>query len=728
MQGHSARTLQHNSDMEYLRSPDSIASHDALMQRGSELHAQGKIEYALLAFEEALALQPDNVNTASACAAMLSALARPVAAYKVMQTLETVLMQSADGAANLAITAQASGDIDNARLAYARALELDANHLRSLNNTGLMAAAGLDWATAVSCAARCVALAPHQADYRAHLCDALCGARSLPEALEAVLEARALFPDDRALHTRQIIILAFNGELGQADRAISGLDAEGIAHLRGFLSSWPRMSATLSQDKLPDALQLCAAQVFEAATVCDWRSQGKLVTLLRQRLAEDARQGIGRDWQDVGFYGDMLGLTEAEVETIEVTTAKASEAARQKKLRPYARHLRNTAVGAENDGRIHVGLALPDLRDHHVCDGLIRQLGIHDASRFAFHIYASTKAPEPHWADALRSHAAGVVELAHMSDPEAAGRIRLDRLDIFIDVTSAAVQPRSEIAKMRVAPVQMTMPARHGFPSPGASDYVVSDGWVHPDRMSQQHRGAIARLPVTCWLDTLAGVCVPELQNCKDTGLPEDCFVFSTFVHPLCLDAASFGAWMKILRSVPDAVMWLPPYDLGIAANLVREAQAAGINSKRLFFASPMTRAATLGAMQGTDLFLDTLAVNACEGLADAMRIGLPALTCPGEGMASRIGGSILRAAGLPECVVENRDAYIATATRLGRGSGELGELRQRMALKRAASPLFDTVARTKEWESAWTQMAERARAGLPPSAFDVPPTSRPVL
>ncbi|MBI2724773.1 MAG: hypothetical protein HYX42_00845 [Polaromonas sp.] len=712
--------------MEDLRSPDSIASHDALMQRGSELHAQGKIEYALLAFEEAFALQPGNVNTASACAAMLSALGRPIAAYRVMLTLEAVLMQSADGAANLAITAQASGDIDYARLAYARALELDANHLRSLNNTGLMAAAQLNWATAISCAARCVALAPYRADYRAHLCDALCGARSLPEALEAVLEARALFPDDMALHTRQIIILAFNGELKQADQAISGLDAAGIAHLRGFLSSWPPMSATLSQEQLPDALQLCAAQVFEAATVCDWRSQGKFIKLLRQRIAEDTPQGIARDWQSVGFYSDILGLTEAEVETIEVHTAKASEANRQEKLRPYVRHLRSTAGGPGNDGRIHVGLALPDLRDSQVRDALIHQLGMHDASRFACHVYASTKAPEPQWADAVRPHAASVVELAHMSDAEAAGRIRLDRLDIFIDMASAAARPRSEIAKMRVAPVQLGIPARHGFQLRGVCDYVVSDSWVHPDRMSQQHRGAIVRLPVTCWLDTLAGTCIPELQDRRDTGLPEDCFVISTFVHPLCLDAASFGAWMKILRSLPDAVMWLPPYDPGIAANLVREAQAAGINSKRLFFASPMTRAAMLGAMQGTDLFLDTLAVNACEGLADAMRIGLPALTCPGESMASRMGGSILSAAGLQECVVESREAYIAAATRLGRNSAELTALRQSMASRVAASPLFDTAARIRDWESAWTLMAERTHAGLPPSAFDVPAASAP--
>src|SRR5687767_8860729 len=76
------------------------------MLRGAQLHASGQLEQALIAFEKALALQADDVNAASACATLLSVLSRPVASYKVLLSVEALLLESADGAANLAIAAE----------------------------------------------------------------------------------------------------------------------------------------------------------------------------------------------------------------------------------------------------------------------------------------------------------------------------------------------------------------------------------------------------------------------------------------------------------------------------------------------------------------------------------------------------------------------------------------------------------------------------------------------
>jgi protein O-GlcNAc transferase len=81
--------------------------HAACMLRGTELHSAGQLEQALLAFENALALAPQDVNTASACATLLSLLDRPQAAYRTLLSVEAQLMQTADGAANLAIAAEA---------------------------------------------------------------------------------------------------------------------------------------------------------------------------------------------------------------------------------------------------------------------------------------------------------------------------------------------------------------------------------------------------------------------------------------------------------------------------------------------------------------------------------------------------------------------------------------------------------------------------------------------
>ena len=125
------------------------ASFDDLMARGAALHAAQRPEQALVAFEAALALCPGNANAASACATMLSNLGQPEAAYATLNTARAALLAYADGAANLAIAAETCGRLEEARAAYTCALELDPQHLRSLNNTALISARAGDWPAAI---------------------------------------------------------------------------------------------------------------------------------------------------------------------------------------------------------------------------------------------------------------------------------------------------------------------------------------------------------------------------------------------------------------------------------------------------------------------------------------------------------------------------------------------------------------------------------------------------
>ena len=111
-------------------------------------------------------------------------------------------------------------------------------------------------------------------------------------------------------------------------------------------------------------------------------------------------------------------------------------------------------------------------------------------------------------------------------------------------------------------------------------------------------------------------------------------------------------------------------------------------------------------------------------GLEDALRLGVPALTCAGSTMAARLGGSMLYAAGLSEGVFDSKEAYVAGAVRLGRDASVLQQLRTHMQTVVPVSRLFETAARIRELEAAWQTMVERSRAGLAPAGFDVPSSS----
>ena len=42
-----------------------------------------------------------------------------------------------------------------------------------------------------------------------------------------------------------------------------------------------------------------------------------------------------------------------------------------------------------------------------------------------------------------------------------------------------------------------------------------------------------------------------------DFGLPESCFVFCSFNQPYKIDPVIFDSWMRILKQVPEGVLWL---------------------------------------------------------------------------------------------------------------------------------------------------------------------------
>lgn len=71
----------HALELQAANAPDDFALH---MKLGEALHIAQLPERALAVFEKALALAPENINAVSACAAFLSELARPDAAYRLL--------------------------------------------------------------------------------------------------------------------------------------------------------------------------------------------------------------------------------------------------------------------------------------------------------------------------------------------------------------------------------------------------------------------------------------------------------------------------------------------------------------------------------------------------------------------------------------------------------------------------------------------------------------------
>jgi protein O-GlcNAc transferase len=178
---------------------------------------------------------------------------------------------------------------------------------------------------------------------------------------------------------------------------------------------------------------------------------------------------------------------------------------------------------------------------------------------------------------------------------------------------------------------------------------------------------------------------------------------------------------MRLLREVPQSVLWLRGMGAEARTNLLREAAQRGVEAPRLVFAPHVASMADhLARHQLADLYLDTLPYNAHSTTCDALWAGVPVITCAGGSFAGRAAASALQAVGLPELVASSLEEYGQLALELACDSRKLRDLRQRLTGNRTVKPLFNTVGYTRRLEAAFRVMHQRAMQGLAPEVFDV--------
>ncbi len=695
------------------------------MASGSALYEAGNLAPALVAFQSALAQAPQELQAINAVATLLSELDQPAAAYKVLADAKHLLWDDADGIANLAIAAEACGQDKEAAQAYQRALALEPNHVRSLNNLAIRAAHSGDWDSATSHMARCVTLMPEEPLLWKNQADFLTGARREAQALAQLELACARFPDSLDLAIRRMVSLAFNGQLEASDRAFAALGPQASDILANFLreaiASLPRHMQKQST-AVPDAFEFYCLRSFDGLNVCQWRGQDRLVALLAERLERAEATGEVRDWRDTQFYALFLALSEDQQVRIRAVAARTILKAQQGNPH-WTPYVARALTGARQaDTRLRIGVSTQDLADPRYGNALLRQLQLHDRSAFSFYLYSPAPLVDPSVKQRFQDVCTSVVDIAHMSTAESVGRIRLDRLDLWLDTALYTAWCRAEIPFWRVAPVQMRHQNWIRLHAPFPCDYSVGDPFTHPDAPDYNRYGSVVRFSQNCWLALpAANPILPSAESVALAQAPANAFAFCFQGYALHIDPYTFSQWMAVLKGAEHAVLWLPAYNAPTRANLQREAQAAGVAPERLVFKVRSGGPGNTHPMAGAQLFLDTLRFNANDTLVDALHAGLPALTVAGHSMASRLGGSILCAAGLPQCVLPSAADYVARAIDLAHQPQKLAALKARLASSQATAPLFDTQARVKEWEAAWRHMVERSRQGLAPAAFDVP-------
>jgi len=299
--------------------------------------------------------------------------------------------------------------------------------------------------------------------------------------------------------------------------------------------------------------------------------------------------------------------------------------------------------------------------------------------------------------------------IAGVDDETAAAKIATAGIDILIDLHGLSAGIRPGILALKPAPVTVTW---LGFIGPTAMpwiDYVIGDRFALTDELEPYFSERMIRLS-GCFLPGDRKRQVGKMTTRAECGLPENAFVFATFNNAYKLNPEMWNCWMRILRQVPNSVLWVVDDNQWATEHLRSAASTHGVDDKRLIFGPRTSHADFLGRLPLADLFLDNHPYNAGSTANDALWMGLPILTLSGRTFVSRMGGSLLTAAGVPELITYHLSDYEQKAISLAKSPKEYQKLRTRVSRARQ-SPAFDMNRLAQEVEQFFFEIARPSLA-----------------
>jgi predicted O-linked N-acetylglucosamine transferase (SPINDLY family) len=370
--------------------------------------------------------------------------------------------------------------------------------------------------------------------------------------------------------------------------------------------------------------------------------------------------------------------------------------------------------------RLRVAYVSGDFREHAVSYLLCGVFERHD--RLRFETIGISLSPEEHSPAGQRIKGAfsRFIEVGERGDRAVADLLRDLEIDIAVDLTGFTEGMRPQIFAARPAPIQVNYLGFPGTLGGPYFDYILADRFVIPPEQARHYAERVVSLP-DCFQANDSQRPVSEHPAAREeVGLAQGSFVFCCFNNSYKLNPEMFDIWMRLLRRIPESVLWTLGASEQAAIHLRREAAERDVDPHRIVCADRAPYPVHLRRLQLADLFLDTLPFNAGATASDALWAGLPVLTCAGRSFAARMAGSLLHAVGLPELVTQDLESYEAKALELAQQPGLLSTLRRHLRETRQDAPLFDADRFRRNLESAYLQMWQRHQRGEIPASFAV--------
>jgi predicted O-linked N-acetylglucosamine transferase (SPINDLY family) len=292
--------------------------------------------------------------------------------------------------------------------------------------------------------------------------------------------------------------------------------------------------------------------------------------------------------------------------------------------------------------------------------------------------------------DRFRRCAVEMREVGHLTDDDAAGLIAADQVDVLIDLSGHTAGNRLGVFARRPARVQATWIGSEGTTGLAAMDYFICDERVVPRSADRFYCERVIRLPTSyvAWDPPVESHVVAPSSGAL--GQP---VTFASFNNPAKYHAGLAELWSQILDRVPGSRLVLQSRhltDQALRRNLIDLFAASGTDPHRLDLRGWQTYPQLLDTYGEVDIALDPFPFGGGATTCDALWMGVPVVTWPGETFSSRHSCSYLTTIGMTELIADSANEYVEIAVGLANDHERLRTLRTTLRQQMADSPLCD--------------------------------------
>jgi len=363
--------------------------------------------------------------------------------------------------------------------------------------------------------------------------------------------------------------------------------------------------------------------------------------------------------------------------------------------------IKKNKLQAKNNKKIKIGYVSANFNDHPVSKIMETIFINHDKEKFEIHAYSLNNL-EDEITKKLKINFNSFSCISSLSLKEAVNKIRLDNLDLAVDLMGYTNKNMIKIFNERIAPIQINYLGFPGTTGISNMDFIIGDKFVTPKNTQKYYSEKIIQMP-NSFINSIKYEYTISKNFEQISSLPNESIVLAAFHKTSKLSEEVVSAWANILIKSENTYLWLKKPIDSAKENLLAFLASRKVDKKRILFAEHVNSYEEhVSRYCSADIFLDTFNYNGHSTLVECIWSELPFVTLLGESFSSRVGGSILHSLDLDELICNSIEEYIEKIVFYSSNKQKLEVLKNKIKSQKKSGVFFNQKVFTKNLEEVY--------------------------